>query len=244
MTTTSTSYLRAATGPAGPDHRGGHRRRPFVIAAVVVTVLVLAAVWVIAFSSVFGVRTVEVKGAGSVSAASVRAAAHVSHGSPLIRLDTAAIAHRVEKIPAIASAEVATSFPSTVTITVTERVPVGYTRDGARVVLIDRDGVQYPSVSGVPSHLPHFVLASGAAGRASGAALAVVASALPASLRAEVITVQARDPEAITLALRGGTQVDWGDSSHSPEKARILGVLLKKHPSLIDVTDPGQPFTR
>lgn len=244
MTSTSTPYLRSATHPAGPDHRGGHRKRRFVIGAALVAVIALVAAWVVAFSSVFGVRTVDVNGAAGVSVASIREAAHVSQGSPLVRLDTAAIAARVEKIPAIASAKVSTSFPSTVTITVTERTPVGYTREGERVVLIDRDGVQYRSVSGVPPHLPHFVLPAGAGGRETGAALAVVAAALPASLRAEVVTVQAPDPTAITLSVQGGIEVRWGDSTHSAEKARIVRTLMAKHPSLIDVTDPAQPFTR
>lgn len=243
---TSTSYQRlATTAPeSGPEPDSRRRGRTVIIAVVIAVVVVLAAVWVIAFSSVFGVRTVNVRGAGSVSAAQIRASADVSHGSPLVRLDTAAIAHKVEALPGIASVQVSTSFPSSVTISVTERVPVGYTLDGSRVVLIDRTGVQYRSVATVPPRLPHFVLPPGPTARSTGAALAIVAAALPATLRTQVISVQALDPSSISLALRGGVEVRWGDSTRSAEKTRILRVLLPKHPSLIDVSDPGQPFTR
>lgn len=245
---TATSYLRPAVTNPGPQP-GTHRtRRRVLIAAVSVLVIVIATVWLIAFSSVFGVRTVNVRvdgaGAGSVTAAQIRAAAHVPRGSPLVRLDTAAIALRVRALPAIATAQVSTSMPSTVTITVTERTAVGYTQDGDHVVLIDRSGTQYRSVDAAPAHLPHFVLPGGAAARPTGAALATVAASLPASLRAQVITVQALNPDAITLSLHGGVTVQWGDASGSEEKSRILRVLLPKHPSLVDVSDPGQPFTR
>ena len=80
------------------------------------------------FTLVDGVRSVEVRGNHVLAAATIRSAADVPQGHPLVRLDTGAIAARVEQLPGIGTADVSTSFPSTVVITVSERVAVGVTR--------------------------------------------------------------------------------------------------------------------
>jgi cell division protein FtsQ len=225
--------------PPRPDRR---RTALAVVGATVVVAVV--ATWLVAFSSVFGARSVDVRGTHFLSAAQVRDAAHISSGTPLVRIDTLAVSRRVEKLAAVSSAHVSTSFPSTVVISVTERQPVGYVRSSSRSVLVDRTGAQYRAVAAVPEGLPRFVIPTGADARPTGEAVAAVAAALPASVRTQVRSIEALNPAAITLVLTRGRVVQWGSASRTADKARLLPLLLRHGSSQIDVTDPDLPFTR
>jgi cell division protein FtsQ len=234
--------------PTSGRSGGFARHRKLILGAVSVVVLAALAVWLIAFSPVFGVRTVTVRGADGVAGQRVLAAADIAHGTPLLRLDTADVAHRVEGLPDIASASVTTSFPSTVTITVTARVAVGVVHSGNSYVLVDRTGDQFRTVRERPHHLPLFVVPKGTDARTTGGAVATVASALSADLRGRIRSIQGLDPSAITLLMNSGRVVRWGSAEQSAAKARILPALLHQaavhHATQIDVTDPRLPFTR
>jgi cell division protein FtsQ len=217
------------------------RRGRLVVAGA--ALLALLVVWLVAFSPVLGVRTVAVRGASGIGVDTVLRAAAVRHGTPLLRLDTAAVASRVEALPDVASAHVTTSLPSTVTITVRARVPVGVVAHGAAYTLVDATGVSYETVSARPPALPLFVLPRGPQVRSTARAMAVVAGQLPAPVLHRVQSVQALDPTSITLLLRGGRMVRWGDATRSADKARLLPVLLQHRSHQIDLTDPDQPVT-
>jgi cell division protein FtsQ len=219
-------------------------RRRLVLGALAVVLVAAVLTWLVAFSSVLGVRTVRVKGAHVLSAAAVRAAAHIQHGAPLIRLDTTAIARRVERIPEVASASVAVSYPSTVVITVRERQPVGYVAADGRYRLVDRTGDEYRTLATKPARLPQLVVAAGTSARSTGGAVATVAADLPAALLRTVASIQALDPQAITLVLVDQRIVRWGSVARSADKARILPTLLAQPGRQFDVTDPDQPFAR
>lgn len=240
----STGLLQSARRTDEPGGGFGQHRR-LVLGAAAVLVIAVFATWLVAFSPVFGVRTVTVRGTHALTAAQVEAAAQVRHGTPLVRLDAVAIAHRVEKaLPDVADARVSTSFPSTVVISVTERVPVGYVKHGQRFALVDRTGAQYRTVRSAPRQLPLFVLAGGVEARATGAAVATVAAALPAKLRAKIASIQALNPQSITLLLNDHRVITWGSAARSAAKARVLVALLPRTDQAINLTDPDQPYTR
>jgi cell division protein FtsQ len=235
-------FLRRAAGGDGSEsgeRRIGRTRALVVIAAVAVLVAAVS-VWVIAVSPVFGANSVTVRGARHVSAAQVRVAAAIRHRAPLVRLDTAAVARRVEALPDVASATVRTRYPSSVLITVTERVAVGYLAVGRTYVLVDKTGSQYRRLEATPRALPLFVVPAGADAKAAGQAVATVAASLSPELLAKTASVQAFDATAITLLLADGRVVRWGSADRSADKARILPVLLSQPGSTFDVTDPDQ----
>jgi cell division protein FtsQ len=174
----------------------------------------------------------------------VRAAADIPAGTPLVRLDTEAIRRRVQRLPEIASAKVDTAFPSTVTITVTDRTPVAYVRSGSGDRLVDKTGKRYQAVAHPPDGLPRLVLPSGAGTAATDRAAASVAAALPTSLLVDTQSIQALSAQSITVVLDHGRVVQWGSATRNADKARVLPVLLRRKDTQIDVTDPDQPFTR
>lgn len=220
------------------------RRRTLIIVIAATVVVGVFATWLVAFSSVFGVRSVEVRGVHVLTVDQVRAAADISNGTPLVRLDTAAITKRVERLPEVASAQVSTSFPSTVVIMVEERVAVGYTLRNGHPILIDRTGAAYRSVERPPAGLPHFVLPTGGEQRPTAAAVAGVAGALPASVARQVQQIDALSPSRITLVLSGQRLVQWGSSAQTALKAQLLPALLRRPVRSVDLTNPSQPITR
>lgn len=224
------------------ESRDNRRRNALIIAAGVVLAVLLT--WLVAFSPVLGVRTIEVQGNHVATAAQVERAAAIDSGTPLVRLDTDAVARRVEGLAVVAAAQVRTSFPSTVVITVQERVPVGYVRTDGSTMLVDRTGDQFREVKKAPRGLPRFDVPADADAQTTGGAVAAVARALPPRLLARIEVIHALDPSAITLVLANGRSVAWGSAAQSPAKARVLKALLHQPGDQIDVSNPDQPFTR
>ena len=238
---TSTLAGRRASRQEPPEPPRSSRRLPnrkLVLTAVGAALVGALVIWLVAFSTVLGVKSVVVRGEHTLSAATVLAAADVPDGRPLVRVDTAAIQRRVEALADVESAKVTTSLPNTIVIAVIERRPVGYVQAGGGDVLVDRTGAQYRTVSSAPAGLPLFALPSGASATPTGAAVAAVASSLPHSLLVKVASIQAFDPTAITLLLTDQRVVRWGSSFRNADKARILPTLLKQLGTRFDVTNP------
>ncbi|MGI8680195.1 MAG: cell division protein FtsQ/DivIB [Jatrophihabitans sp.] len=240
MTTTQLGKLDEPSRPIAP----AHRRRSIVLIVAGAVVLAVFVTWLVAFSAAFGVRNLDVQGNRTLSRAEIVHAAAVGHGTPLVRLDTAAITERIERLPDIASAQVSTSFPSTVVITVTERTPVAYLVGSGGPRLVDGTGRQYAAAGSTPAGLPRLVVPTGAAARNTLHAVADVAGALPADLRRHVKSIEALDPNSVTVVLTSNVIVRWGGDDRNEQKAVVVQALRNRSVSQIDVTDPDQPFTR
>lgn len=223
----------------------GRRSARRVILVVFVVGLLVVGVWVVAFSSVLGAKRVIVHGTHHMSAARVRAAGAVQHGTPLVRLDTGAVARRIEALPGVASARVEVSYPSTVVITISERVAVGYLSAGDSAVLVDKTGNQFRKVSAAAPHaLPRFDLPIGAQAIPAGQAVATVAGSLTPALLAKLNSITATSPQSITLLLTDGRSVRWGSAERSADKARVLPALLSRPGIIYDVSDPDVVVAR
>ena len=242
----------AGFGGVGPTGERGVGRVPLILAGA--AVLILVAVWIVAFSPALGVRTVTVTGTKPITstqtltADEVRTAAKISSGSPLIRLDTGAIRSRVEALPDVASAAVSLAYPSTVRIEVTERVAVGYLANsqagGSPFELVDGTGAQYRDIAAAPANLPRFALPSGAAAQSTGHDVSVVAAALSASVLSQLAEISADSSLSITLILRDGRMVTWGSADNSPQKAALLPSLLAQPGTRFDVSNPNLVVAR
>lgn len=224
---------------------GGRRPSRRAIGAVAASVLALVLViWIVAFSPVLGVKTVQVRGNHLLTVAEVRSAAAVRHGAPLLRLDTGAIARRVQTLPEVKSVSVDTSYPNKVVITVVERTAVGYLDKGASFELVDALGTQFRAVKVRPRQLPLLILPTGLQAGPSAAAVATVAGDLGRALLSRIQSIQALDPTAITLLLNDSRVVRWGSVDRSADKARILPTLLAQPGTQFDVSNPDQVIAR
>ena len=216
-----------------------------MFAAGLAVVIVGVAGWALLGPSVLVVRHVRVTGGGPlVSAAAVRGAAGITLGTPLARLNTAAAARRVDRLPAVLSARVTRSLPDTVVISVRPRSPALAVPAGRGYALIDPYGVTVSSATAVPVGLPVLtnpppVLRGNPAVRAAG----LVVDELPTQLRDQVRSVSVA-ATGVTLRLAGGITVIWGGPSQAAQKAAELVLLLGTHARFYDVSDPATAVTQ
>ena len=176
-----------------------------------------------AYSSLFDIRDVEVRGTSRWSAEEVLEAAQVPRSVPLIHADTDEVAKRVEALLLVADARVRRQWPDTVRIDVTERTTAAVVADGSGAyALLD--------ATGGASHRPRAARSShsrrgdrdGAGGgfRDRHGGLTVPGRCLPSSPRAP------RNPREHaglgTVRLDDGVVVEWGGAEESARKAAVL----------------------
>jgi len=135
--------------PARPARSSRRRLVLGIVAAFVVAIG--AAVYVVGFTGVLGVRHVTVTGVRALSADEVRAAAGVPDGQPLARVDTVAVADHVRALPGVERVAVARSWPRTLRITITERHGVAVVKRAGAYWLVDPDGVVFQRVAARPN---------------------------------------------------------------------------------------------
>ena len=208
---------------------------------MVLVLAVLGLGYVVLFTSVVGVRSVEVFGTRDLSHDRVRDAAAIELGTPMVRLDTAEIALRVADLPRVFEVQVSRSWPSTVEISVTERDPVAVRqfRDGLH--LIDRTGLDYATVKARPPGLPVLRVDSTSPDDPATRAAVTVLGAIPDQLAKKVVEVSARTPGDVQLKLADKRTVNWGDADDNERKAAVLAPLLTRPGKTYDVATPEFP---
>lgn len=113
-----------------------------------------------------GVDQVELSGYRMTSESEIFAALDLTNVRSLVRFDSVAVRARIERLPWIKTAAVTRMIPGAVSIVVAERAPFAVWQDGAREILIDRDGRTLSPVKvGGAAHLPR-VAGDGAPQRA------------------------------------------------------------------------------
>lgn len=190
--------------------------------------------WLIFASPVLGVRTVRVDGLSFLDEAQVREVAGVLNGTPLTRIDVDEVAGRIGAIPAVASVEVSRDWPSTLRITVVERVPVGGIKRDNVFHLFDGKSVIFRTAESLPDGV---VLVECQADNLIKGAVTVI-QALTPQLRAELVRLSIDGPAGITLVLKKDRMVTWGDATQSELKAKVATALLKQRGNRIDVSVP------
>jgi cell division protein FtsQ len=201
--------------------------------------------WALLGSSLLVVRHVRVTGdGGPVSAAAVRSAAKIPIGLPMIRVDGAASARRVERLAPVLSVRVSRSLPDTVVIAVQQRTPALAVVVPSGYALVDSAGVTVTLVRRAPGGLPLLTTPpSVLRGSPAVRAAAAVVEGLPPELRDRVMSVSASE-SSVTLQLSGGVTVRWGGPSQAAQKAAELDVLLGTHARYYDVSDPATAVTQ
>ncbi len=236
------STLRDATDRLTRRRKDSRRRRVLrLVIAIGVVVVVGALAWLVFFSSVLAIRTVEVRGTALLTPEAVSTVAEVPLGRPMARLDEREIAERVTTLPPVDRVNVRRAWPSTVVITVTERTPVFALGQGERATLVDATGAVFvgPRPDGLleglgPLDDPRTLTAA-----------ATVVAGLPIELREQAELVRFTSRDAITIHLQGEREIFFGSAEQIDLKTRVALALVRstaaKH---IDVSAPARPSTR
>ncbi|AVH59241.1 MULTISPECIES: cell division protein FtsQ/DivIB [Streptomyces] len=238
--------------PPRPPRLGWLRRPRTLIILLIAGVLAGAAsVWVLYGSPWLRAERVSASGMRVLTAEQVREAADVPVGSPLISVDTGAIAERLRgKLPRIDSVDVVRSWPHGIGLKVTERTPVLMVEKGAKFIEVDANGVRFATVSVAPKGVPTLELSvsPSAGSRRFGTDRLVreavrVARDIPAAVARDTRTLKVRSFDSISLELKGGRTVDWGSGEKGRAKARTLTALMKAAPKArhFDVSVPTAP---
>lgn len=211
--------------------------------------IVAGVAWALLGSKLLVVRSVVVTGTHLVPSASVLAVAGVQPGMPMVRVDAAQVAARVDAIRQVQSTQVVKSWPDRVVIEVRERTSALAVAVPGGFDLVDASGVVVRWSASRPHWLPRYVSGSTMATVAAlrgdpsvGLAAAVLAE-LPASLRSSVASVSVPDGQ-VTVVLADGETVVWGDTSAPGPKAQVLAILMRTGARYYDVSAPGMAMTK
>ncbi len=104
------------------------KRRRYRLAAVATLLLIVAASVGVLYSPLFSARTVVIDGAKGKYWSSIMRVSGLSSHPPLIEINAHSVVSRLDTLPYLASATLQRRWPSTVVLTVTQRVPVAAIR--------------------------------------------------------------------------------------------------------------------
>nr|WP_188545262.1 FtsQ-type POTRA domain-containing protein [Rhodococcus trifolii] len=195
------------------------------------------------FGPVLAVKAIDVEGNLAVDTQQIVSTLDVPVGQPLPRVDTDGAATRVAAIPKVASVRVQRVYPSTVRVTVEERVPVVFFDAPDGTHLMDAAGVDF-AVEPPPPGVVQLVVASPSFGNLETRAALAVLTSLSESLRIQVARIDAPSISAVSLTLLDGRVVVWGSSDDSEHKAAVALPLLTQPGQTYDVSSPDLPTTR
>ena len=185
--------------------------------------------WGATRTPLFEMRTLHVSGNRHLTDAEVARLAGLSRSTNVLWLRGDAIAHRIERNPWVLRARVTRSLPGTVSVSIQERRPVAMVESGRSLLLVSGDGVvlgQARTSARLPViHFSGVRLAAGARLPGTHPEL-VVARSLPATVRGRVQRITAPNHGGLTLILRSGVQVLYGDATEAGSKGRALSSLL------------------
>jgi cell division protein FtsQ len=211
--------------------------------SALVSVVVVGLGLLLYFTPIMSARNVVVVGLGAVTQDEVIAAAAVAPGTPLLQVDTDAVAERVAAIRRVASARVQRQYPSTLRVTVVERAPVVVKDYPDGPHLFDKDGVDFATAP-PPAGVPYLDADNPGPSDAPTKAALQVMTALRPEVAGQVGRIAAPSVAAITLTLIDGRTVVWGTTDRTDEKALKLGALLTQPGQTYDVSSPDLPTVK
>lgn len=237
--------------------RARGRRRLRMLAVVVGLVLAAFVAFGVSRSPLFAVERIAVEGASTTDEAAILDVVGIDDGDPILYVDLAAAARRIEALPWIATAEVERNLPRTVRITVTERTPIAWVAgpdagEGPPIGVVDAEGRLLEIVAQPPAmaEVVGLTFDEFAPGVTSTTPEAVeVLAALPAELATRVGSVVVADGgESVVVHLVDGPDLHLGDTTDVPTKASaalaVLAALGDEPVTVVDVSVPLAPTTR
>jgi cell division protein FtsQ len=198
----------------------------------------------------FAVNQVTVDGA-TTSEGQIRSALEqVSGDMTTLHLNDEQLRRAVSRFPTVASLSASTSFPHTLHVTVTQRLPVAYVRIHGQETAVSADGYLLSGLSFDRHTLPRIDGAGANGARLDGdaGAQAAILGATPDSLRRLIISSNwSEDDGGVVVELENGPEVRFGDGSRAADKwsaaVAVLSGTERGSPSYLDVSVPDRPVS-
>jgi cell division protein FtsQ len=215
--------------------------RAAIVAAVIVAIG--ATCVVVARSQLFAVRTVEVSGASRLSDGRIVSRAHIGEDANTLWFDEAEAERRLERHTWIADAQVSVELPSTVLVSVVERIPVAVASGRLGDLYLAADGTALGRANS-PAGLP---TVDGADSLGARRAAAAILTAMPPALRAEVAEMTVRADASLEVVLREGQSVEFGSVDRAAAKVLSLRRILEwadasgERVARVNLVAPGEP---
>jgi hypothetical protein len=205
-------------------------------------------------TSIFAVRTIDVRGGDDALRARVRTALAGDVGRSLMKIDERSLTRNIAPIPGVRSFEYDRAFPNTLRIVLRPEQPVLVLRSGADAYLVAATGrVIRPLTHPRLSQLPRLYVAKGEVqvrvgeplpptiGAAATALAPLRGAPLPGGVRL------VRSGKELTLVLGGGLEVRLGDHGDLQLKLAIARRILRATAAAaagggyLDVSVPERP---
>ncbi len=230
----------AAPKPVG---RGVVRGLKVLIWAVVLAIVSVCLGLVLYFTPLMSMRNLVIEGLEAIPRDEVVAAVAVRPGTPLLQIDTNQVANRIAGISRVASVRVQREYPSSLRVTVEERVPVAVKDMPDGTHLFDRLGVDFATAPPPPG-VPYLDVENPGPNDPPTKAALEVLTALRPEVAGQVGRVAAPSVASITLTLADGRVVIWGTTDRTDEKAEKLAALLTRPGHTYDVSSPDLPTVK
>jgi len=198
----------------------------------------------------FAIDEVTVEGATTSRPQIRQAIEQVSGDMTTLHIKDGELRDAVSRFPTVASVSASTSFPHTLQVKVTERLPIAYVRIGGASTAVSADGYllagasfdsrALPRIEGAAAHGPR--LDEDAVGQAA------ILGATPEPLR-ERITSSSwnEDHGGVVIQLQNGPEVRFGDGTRAADKwtaaVAVLSGPERGSPSYLDVSVPDRPVS-
>ena len=202
------------------------------------------AAYILGWSSLFTVSSVEIKGATALVSSAVVPGGAIFPGEKLARVEPRSVAANFEKNLWVKKADVSRNwFSGKVTITLIKRTPIALYNDLA----IDADGVSFPTHSDSVQGLPRILAPT----TASAVEAAAFFMALPAEIAEKVLSVKVRSGQSYVVQIVDGQrsiELLWGQEGESALKAKVYKALITQPENSkifrIDLTAPHAPIVK
>jgi cell division protein FtsQ len=233
-----------------PELRGAVTRRRLIVAAIVL--LALYGIYMLWFRNLpwFAIDEVTVTGATTNEREIALAVEQVAQDMTTLHLEDGELRDAVARFPTVASVGASTSFPHTLEVTITERLPVAFIKAGPRRTAVSADGYLLVGASFDPKQLPRIEGATAHGVRLEGdaAAEAAILGATPVPLRDRALSSTWDDGQGgVVVSLDNGPDLRFGDGSRARDKWTAAVAVLSSpdhgSPAYLDVSVPDRPVS-
>lgn len=218
--------------------------RRALVGSVTIT-LFIGATYLLAWSPVFEVSAITIKGSPKeVATQVIVSASDISVGDKLARIEPRSIKNRLAELNWIESADLSRNWISgEITIAIKPRIAVGLYKGRA----LDSSGEIFDLPGKAPSTLPVVTAAS----TELGLEAIELFRALPLSIRENLISISASNQSSIwSVEMRENRRllVQWGSLDQLPLKVRVYNALLElpenQSAKKIDLSAPHAPIVK